>query len=212
MITGGVASILNATAPFFGVLVTHFLTADEKITTGKLLGVTIGFSGVALLIGFDPPGSEGSRLIGKLAVLAGALCYSFAGILAKKILRSGIKPNAMATGQLLCSFPVVLIGALLIDSPWSLPLPTWGAVAAVVGLGSLSTAFAYVLYFRIMSSSGVTNALLVTFLIPISALLLGTIFLGEEITARHLLGMGVIGVGLLVVDGRLTGRLWVDRG
>ena len=100
-------------------------------------------------------------------------------------------------------FPV----AMIVDKPWTLPtlsLTTWGAVA---GLALLCTAVAYVIYFRLLASAGATNLLLVTFLIPVSALLLGTTVLGETLEPRQLAGMGLIGLGLAAIDGWLWRRV-----
>jgi drug/metabolite transporter (DMT)-like permease len=88
--------------------------------------------------------------------------------------------------------------ALLVDQPWALPAPSLETWAAVLGLALLSTALAYVLYFRILALAGAVNLLLVT------ALLLGAAFLGEVVHLRELLGMGVIGAGLALIDGRLV--------
>jgi drug/metabolite transporter (DMT)-like permease len=92
--------------------------------------------------------------------------------------------------------------ALIVDRPWTLALPgpaTWGAL---LGLAALSTALAYVIYFRVLATAGATNLLLVTFLIPVSAIMLGASMLGERLGLRDFLGMALIGIGLITIDGR----------
>ena len=102
--------------------------------------------------------------------------------------------------------------ALLLEKPFTLPLPGLEVWAAVTGLAVLSTALAYILYFRILATAGATNVLLVTLLVPVSALLLGTTFLGEQLEPEHLVGMGLISIGLVSIDGRVAALLRVPQG
>ena len=199
-IASGLASILNATTPLFTVLVAHALTADEKATPAKLTGVGLGIIGVALMIGLDLISGFGSHLMSELAVLAAALSYAFAGVFGRRF--RGRPPLVVAAGQLTGSSILILPLALLIDRPWDLPMPSGGTWAALIGLALLSTALAYVIFFRILARAGATNLLLVTFLIPVSALLLGVAFLGERVGTHQLLGMLLIGLGLVAIDGR----------
>jgi drug/metabolite transporter (DMT)-like permease len=100
---------------------------------------------------------------------------------------------------------------LVADQPWMLPRPSMSTIGAVGGLALLSTALAYTLYFRILATAGATNLLLVTFLIPVSAILLGVLVLGETLQAEHIAGMALIGVGLAAVDGRAWRVIRRDR-
>jgi drug/metabolite transporter (DMT)-like permease len=113
-----------------------------------------------------------------------------------------VSPLATATGQLLASSALLLPMVLLIDRPWALPVPSVTAILALIGVALLSTALAYIIYFRILATAGATNLLLTTFLIPISAILLGTAFLGETLQLTHIGGMVMIGLGLAAIDGR----------
>jgi len=206
-IASGLASILNATTPLFTVLVAHVLTPDEKLTTLKGAGVVVGFVGAAVMIGPDALGGVGTAVLAHLACLAAALSYAFAGIFGRRFKRMGIAPLATAAGQVSASTILLLPVMLLVDRPWTLAMPyaeTWGAV---LGVGLLSTALAYVLYFRILAAAGATNLLLVTFLIPVSAILLGALVLGELLLPRHFLGMALICLGLMFIDGRLPRRI-----
>ncbi len=204
-IASGLASILNATTPLFTVLVAQAFTQDEKATPAKLLGVALGIGGVALMIGLDLLSGFGGHLLSELAVLAATLSYAFAGVFGRRF--RGRPPLVVAAGQLTGSAALILPLALLIDRPWVLPTPSLDVWAALVSLALLSTALAYVIFFRILARAGATNLLLVTFLIPASALLLGVAFLGETLTLHQLAGMGLIGCGLAAIDGRWRGLL-----
>ena len=204
-IASGLAAILNATTPLFTVLVAHALTRDEKGTPLKLVGVALGIAGVALMIGLDRAAGLGAHLWSELAVLAAALSYAFAGIFGRRF--RGRPPLVVAAGQLTGSSALMLPLALLVDRPWLSAMPSAGVWAALIGLALLSTALAYVIFFRILARAGATNLLLVTFLIPVSALLLGIAFLGETMSAHQLMGMLLVGLGLAAIDGRLVRRI-----
>lgn len=176
-IESGLASILNATTPLFTLLVAHFATHDERIAGLKLGALAIGIGGVAVLMG--PEAITNSRgTAGQLACLGAALSYAFAGVYGRRFGKMGIAPLEAAAGQVTASAMLIVPIMLMIDRPWLLPVPpsatTWAALA---GLGLLSTALAYVLYFRILAVAGATNLLLVTFLIPVTAILLGALIL-----------------------------------
>jgi drug/metabolite transporter (DMT)-like permease len=202
-IASGLASILNATTPLFTVVVAHFLTNDEKMTVAKAVALLAGLAGVAVLIGpaalLQPTGS----LWGELACLGAALSYAFAGIYGRRFRAMGIAPLDAAAGQVTASSLLILPIMLVVEPPWTVampPLPIWAALA---GLALLSTALAYVLYFRILAAAGATNLLLVTFLIPPTSILLGAAVLQEQLEPRHFAGMALIGLGLAVMDGRI---------
>jgi drug/metabolite transporter (DMT)-like permease len=201
-ISSGLASILNATTPMFTVLVAHMLTENEQLNGGKYLGVMVGFAGVAVLVG---PGAlvgiGRGDIIGEVACLGAAFTYAFAGIYGRRF--KGIPPIKVATGQVTGSMLVLIPVVALVDRPWTLPPPdaaTWGAL---IGIALLCTVFAYILYFRILAAAGATNLLLVTFLIPVPAIVLGSFVLGEALLVREFVGMILIGVGLALIDGRL---------
>jgi drug/metabolite transporter (DMT)-like permease len=201
-IASGVASILNASTPLFTVIFAHLLTDDERMTVGRLAGVLVGFAGVAVMIGADAALAMGADVAAQLACLGAAVSYALAGIFGRRFRRMGVAPMTTAAGQLVASSVLLIPPMLLIDRPWTLPMPGIGVVGALVAVAALSTALAYVLYFRILATAGATNLLLVTFLIPVSATLLGILLLGESLLPRHLVGMLLIGVGLAAIDGR----------
>lgn len=206
-IGAGLASILNATTPLFTVLIAHAATRDEKATPLKVAGVTIGFVGAVVVIGPDALGDIGSDLVAQIVILGAACSYAAAAVFGRRFSRMEVAPLSTATGQLTASSVLLLPVAVVIDRPWDSVTLETDVVLAVVGLGVLSSALAYILYFRILSTAGATNVLLVTFLVPVTALLLGAFVLGEIVVFRHIVGMALIGTGLGVIDGRLLRRL-----
>jgi drug/metabolite transporter (DMT)-like permease len=201
----GLASILNATTPLFTLLVAHALTADEKLTWNRFVGVLLGLLGVVSIVGSSVLGGAAGDGLGEVAVLGAALSYACASVYGRRF--RGESPLATATGQLSGSAIILLPLAAVIDRPWMHETPRAETVAALSGLALLSTALAYVVYFRLLGVVGATNVVLVTLLVPISALLLGLLVLGESIEPREIAGMAAIALGLVVIDGRGVG--WV---
>jgi drug/metabolite transporter (DMT)-like permease len=199
-IASGLASILNATTPIFAVLVMHCF-GNEKATGLKLGGVLAGLVGVAILMGPDAISGLGSNLAAQLACILAAVSYAFSGLLGRRF--RGVSPLVAATGQLSASTLMVIPIVFVLHPPWTLPVPSQQAILALVGLALISTALAYLLFFRIMRTAGASNVMLVTFLIPVSAILLGSGLLGEALLPRHFAGMAAIFVGLALIDGRL---------
>lgn len=206
-IESGTASILNATTPLFTVVVAHLFTRDEKITANGLLGVMFGLVGVAVMIGPDAVAGLTKELPAQLAVVSAGLSYACAGVLGRRYSALGVKPLAAACLQLSCGALLLAPLAVLIDRPWTIDPPglaTWGSV---IGIAVLSTAFAYVLLFRVLATAGATNTSLVTLLVPVSAVLLGVVVLGERLAPEHGAGMALIALGLALKDGRLLAVL-----
>jgi drug/metabolite transporter (DMT)-like permease len=207
-IASGLASILNATTPIWGVIVAHVFTADERITPRKLAGVLVGFAGVAVMIGPGLAGSlGGSGVLAELACVTAALAYALAGVWARRFKAMGVSPFSVTTGQLSAGAVMMLPVALISDHPWSMALPPIQAWAAIAALAILCTALGYVLYFRLIDRAGATNALLVTLLVPPTAILLGVLFLGEVISPTDFAGLALIALGLAAIDGRILNRL-----
>jgi len=199
-LTSGVASILNATMPVFTVIAAHLLTKDEKMTKMRFLGVVLGFLGIVVLIGSPISGSIWAHL----AILAAGISYALASIFGKRFAQMGVKPMATATGQVICSAIILLPFALILERPWTNASPSFHVIQAMIAMISLSTAFAYFLYFRILSTAGATNVALVTLLIPPFAVLLGILFLNETLTLQQITGMFIITAGLVSIDGRVA--------
>lgn len=209
-IGAGLASILNATTPIWTVVIAHFMTTDERLTGRKISGMLLGLAGTVTL--FSPQLTMGAKapLWAMALPLAAAASYGFAAVWSRQF--RGVAPPVTAAGQLTASTLVTLPVVLLHDMPWNLAAPPAAAIGAVLALALLSTAFAYILYFRLISTAGATNASLVTLLVPPSAIVLSTAFLGERIGAEDWLGLSLIIFGLLVLDGRLMNRIKATRG
>lgn len=202
-IPSGLAGILNATTPLWGVLVAHLFTRDERATPAKVAGVLLGFAGVAAMTGGDALAGLGRDLLAQLACLLATLCYALAAVWARRFGGAGVTPLGVATGQLTAASAVMVPLVLIVDRPRTLAMPGLDVWAATLGMVLVSTVFAYVLYFRLVEHAGASNSLLVTFTIPVVAILLGVAVLGETLLPKHLLGMALIALGLVAIDGRL---------
>ena len=202
----GLASILNATTPLFTVIIAGLLLSDERANRSKLFGVLFGFAGCILIIGPTALYELGAGTLAQFAILAAALYYAFAGVYGRRFQSMGIDPVVTAAGQTTTSALILVPITFLFEDPLTqawIGVETWAAIAA---LAVFSTAIAYVLYFRILASAGTTNLLLVTFLIPVSAIFLGSTLLGEQLSWLHFAGLALIGIGLGVIDGRVFRR------
>lgn len=205
-IPGGLASIINATTPVFSILVAHFLLNDEKLTLNKVVGVALGVVGVAILIGEEAYAGQQLAMLGVIACLFACLCQGFSVVYGRRFKSIGVSSTMGALGQLLATTLIMFPLVLIIDEPWRLAMPSSDSVLSIVGLATLSTALAYVVYFRLLATAGAVNTSIVTLLIPVSAIFLGTTFLGESLVARHYLGLFFISVGLAAIDGRIFAR------
>lgn len=201
-ISGSIAAILNATTPLFTVVVAHFALPDERMTAGKRVGLALGFGGVVVMVGGVQGAAVGWSM---LACLGAALSYGFAGVWGRGFRKLGLAPVTTAFGQLACSTMIIAPIWLLVDQPWSEPLPAFRSMAAVVAVAVLSSALAYLIFFKLLAEAGAVNVSLVTFVIPVSAAVLGWLVLGHGLEPRHFAGFGLIAMGLLAIDGRLTG-------
>jgi drug/metabolite transporter (DMT)-like permease len=202
-LASGLAAILNASTPLFTVIAGHFLSADDRLTPLRLGGALCGLLGVAGMIGPQLVDGLGGSVFAELAILGAAISYAFASLFGRRFRRMGVDPVATATGQVTASSLVLIPIALIVDRPWALPMPGLATLAAIVAIAALSTALAYILYFRILAGAGATNVVLVTLLAPVSSILLGALFLHERLEPRHFVGLALIGLGLACIDGRL---------
>lgn len=204
-VPSGLAAIFNAATPLFTVLLAQVLTADEKMTPGKLAGVVLGLAGVAVLIGPSALAGASSDLWAQAALLIAAVSYALSGIWARRF--SDRPPVATAAGQMVASTVMMIPITLALTPGWTPAMPGPATIVSVLALALLSTAFGYLLVFRIIRSAGATNLSLVTLLIPVTAVLLGVLILDERLDARAGLGMGLIALGLAAIDGRIWQRL-----
>jgi drug/metabolite transporter (DMT)-like permease len=203
-IASGLAAVLNATTPLFTLMVAR-LCAGEALTASKLAGVGLGILGVGVLVGPDAMSSNASSVIGMLCVLGAALSYAVSALWMRRLRQ--IPPLVSSAAQLTCSSLILLPLAGAAERFWQLPMPGGPAILAVLGLALVSTAFAYLVFFRLNASAGPSNVMLVTLLIPVTATILGAMLLNETITAHQIAGAAVIASGLVVTDGRLLAWL-----
>lgn len=197
-IEGGEASIINAAAPLFSAILGQVIRGGEKLTKNRIIGLIVGWMGVFLLVGQSGYSESGRILYGRLAVLGASLCYALGALYGKGF---NFSPKILAAGMLSAAAIYLLPFVIFIDEPWGIQLHA-GTVLSMVSLSLFSTALAYLIYFKLLARVGATNLLLVTFLIPLTALILGLLFLGETPGWRAYLGFGIITAGLLIVDGR----------
>ena len=202
-IPSGLASILNATTPVFTMIVAHVALKDEPLSWNKAAGIAFGFLGVAVLLGGNLLDGADIGTLGIFACLGAAFSYGLAGTYGRRFAKLGVPPMIVAAGQLTASTLILAPIVLSIDRPWSLPFPGYHVILAVVLLASLSTALAYIVFFQVLATSGAVNVALVTLLIPVSAIFLGWVFLGERLEPHHFVGMTLIALGLIAIDGRL---------
>ncbi|SHM90830.1 DMT family transporter [Rhizobacter sp. OV335] len=206
-ITAGLSSIFNAATPLFGALIAWAWLRD-KLTPARMAGLAIGFLGVLWLAwdkaSFKPGASSGWAV---LACLAATLLYGFSGSFTKRFL-TGVPPLAVATGSQLSSALLLAVPAL-VWWPAALPSLTAWSAAALLAVGC--TGIAYILFFRLIAHIGPANALSVTFLIPVFAVLWGWLFLHESLTPQMLLGCAVILLGTSLTTGVLKPPAWFAR-
>ncbi len=203
MVSVGLASIINGMTPLFTVLVMASFR-EERLTVYRVVGVLLGVAGVVLI---SRPGADmgDARLLGIGLCLAATISYGFAALWGLRHL-ADVPPLKSATCQLLSSTLIMTAVVAIVDRPWTLPSPSTEVWMALCGLALFGTAIAYVVFFEILTRAGASNVMLVTLLIPVTALLLGNMFLAEPILLYEIAGAATIGLGLLSIDGRLPRR------
>ena len=202
-IGAGLAAILNATTPLWTVLVAALFLADERFSKQKLFGVLLGLVGVIVMVGPDSLAGISRNLGAQLAVLGATLSYAFASVFGRRFAAAKISPLHTALGQVTASSFILVPLALMIDTPWASALPSQATIFAILGLAVLSTAGGYLLFFNILERAGATNVSLVTLLIPPSAIAMGMLVLEETLQGIHFIGLALIILGLLSLQGRL---------
>ena len=204
-IDSGLASILNGTTAVFGAVVAGIFLVDEPLTRRKIIGALFGVFGVAVIMGLEALTHFDLRNLAQLAILGAALSYAFAGVWGKRFL-SGYPPIMNALGMLLGGTVLMIPMAIFTEGMpvLTLSVEVWASLLAVA---ILSTAVAYLLYFKILVRAGSANLMLATLLIPPVAVGLSVTFLGEKLGYEAWVGFGLIAVGLAVTDGRLLDRL-----
>ncbi len=200
----GLLAIIIGLTPVFSVALAHYLTTDETMTPARVGGCLLGLAGLVVLIGPAALKGLGDQLTAQMMGVAAALSYAMAAIAGRRMLIK-LAPLTAATGQLICSSLLILPWIVIVDQPWRFS-PSWAAWGGILGVAIPCTAVAYILYFAALRSAGATNILLVTFLVPIGAVMVGALLLDEMVTWVMLAGMALISVGLVLIDGRLLAR------
>jgi drug/metabolite transporter (DMT)-like permease len=205
-IPSGLAAILNAATAIFGVLAASLFFRDERLTRAKALGVILGFAGVVTIIGPSALAGLDLTSLAQLALVAAAVSYALAAVWGRTHL-SGLPPQVAAAGMLTGSSLVMVPLAITTEGlpSFSYGLTAWGAI---IYLAIASTAFAYLLYYRVLALAGAGNLSLVTLLVVPFAIVLGALVLGESLPARDYLGFLLLALGLLVIDGRIPARMY----
>jgi drug/metabolite transporter (DMT)-like permease len=201
----GLAAILNAATAVWGTLIAAAVFRDERLTVRKAAGVALGFGGVAVAVGAGALAALDPRSLGQLAVVAGTVSYAFAAVWARARLK-GLPPVVAAAGMLTGAALVMAPFAVVVEGRPSFALApvTWVAMGY---MALVATAFAYLLYYRVLAMAGSANLLLVTLIIPPVAILLGAWVRGEALPPHAFAGLGMLAAGLLVLDGRVLRRL-----
>ncbi len=202
-IASSLASILNATTPIFTIILAHIFTKDEKINLPSVVGITLGFLGVATMLGLFSGFDQSNSLLHMLACVGAEISYGFATVFGRQFKKMDIGPVRTSFGQLAAASVIMLLVVAAVDTQ-----PDYGSLSSatiwsVLTLAIFSTAFAYLLFFRILAVGGATNISLVTLLVPASAILLGVLILGERLSMQEIYGMCLIALGLLAIDGRV---------
>ena len=203
-IGAGLAAVINGMTPFWTALIARAAGA-EPLSVGKVAGIAVGFGGLAVMVGPAALAGLDASVLAQLAIVGATVSYGCAGVFGRRF--KPLPPLVTATGQLSASSLLVLPLALLVDQPWTQPLPPLTAWGSIIALALLCTAFGYVLYFRLIDTAGATNALLVTLLVPPFAILFGSLFLDEILAPQDFIGLALIALGLAAIDGRLLRRL-----
>lgn len=204
-LASGVAAILAATSPIFGAIFAHFFSPGERLTFLRALGTMTAFVGVILIIG---PGNVMNTdvVMAPVAVLLAAMSSAGAGVFGRRVVAGDVAPLSAATGQVVSAAVMATIFALVVEQPWTRPFPGLSSVAALIVMGVLSTALAYFLFFRLLAKVGAANTLMVGFLVPVCATLLGVTLLGERLSWIEVCGLVLVLAALLIINGSTRGH------
>ena len=207
-IGSGLASVVNATTPMFAAAFMAMF-AVEALTSRKVVALALGLLGVILLKGGNF-GDLGEQTLGILAITFASACYGLSTVWSKKRL-IGIPPLTTATCQLITSGLVMAVLAFAFSTPALYLTAPWHVLAALLASAAIATALAYLLFFYIINRAGPSFVTLVTMLVPVSAIILGVLFLGEGFTAHEALGSALVALALVIIDGRALIKLGIVR-
>jgi drug/metabolite transporter (DMT)-like permease len=200
-VNAGLATILNSTSPIFTFLLTALITRHEPATTRKLFGVAAGLAGICLIVGLEALGGVGHQLTAQLAIVAATICYAGAAIFGRRF--QGLDPMVPAAGSMICGAIVLLPISLAIDRPWQLA-PSTESLLALLALSVISTALAFVIYFRLLRTLGSVGTVAQAYLRVPVGVAIGVIFLGETPSPAAYAGLVcvVLGVAAMTIPAR----------
>lgn len=201
-VTSGLAGVLNGTTPLLTLVIAVAALPEEKVTTTRTVGLAVGFAGVLLIVGPWRSGALAGDGLGLLGCLAAAGCYGVAFNYTKRTLTGrGHASVVLAFGQLGVATAIQLVVVAAVGRhPMTLE---WDTIGAVIALGAMGTGLAYLLYYSLIEEVGATTASMVTYLIPVVAVILGVVVLREPVTWNLFVGAGVVIAGVAMADGRL---------
>jgi drug/metabolite transporter (DMT)-like permease len=211
VVDSSLASVINSAVPLFVIVIAALFLRDEQITVNRLVGLVVGFVGVAILVGLDITNLGSANTLGEIALLGATISYAIGGVYSKAHVH-GLRPMIPALFQVFFGFVVVSVLALLTEHPFAaVPVPE--ALFAVVWLGLLGSGLAYLSYFRILQRWGATRASMVAYLLPVVGIALGALVLQEPIAPSTFLGTALVIGGIALVNSRYgTRRLFAGRG
>ena len=199
-----VAATITSAVPLFVIVIAAFALRDERITTNKVIGLLVGFVGVALLVGFDPDALTGGELVAELALIGATASYAIGGVYARRMVH-GLRPMIPALFQVGFALLMTTALAFAFEQPMSTTL-TWEAIGAVVWLGLLGSGLAYLVFFRLLGRWGATRTSMVAYLLPVFGIVLGALVLEEPLTPALVIGTALVVAGIGIVNARWPGR------
>ena len=198
-IDSALAAILNGTTPLFTLVIAHFFTDDDRLSTRKIIGAIIGFGGLLVLVAPSLFGGVEATTLGLLAVLLAAFCYGVNIVFTRTYLRG--LPGLVAPAAQLSMASVLLIPvALLVDQPYQLAFPSLPAVSSLFALAIIGTGLAFIVYYRLLETTPASSMAMVTYLIPVFGIFLGVVVLNETLSWNAYVGCSLILIGVMVVN------------
>jgi drug/metabolite transporter (DMT)-like permease len=201
-VSSSLAAILNGTVPLFTLIIAHFATKNDRLTKAKFYGAIIGFVGLLILVLPSLIGVK-ATFFGIIAILAATASYAIGFVYSKKYI-IGIKPLVASTSQLFLATLFLLPLALIFENPSSIISAPNKAILSILGLSILGTAFAFILFYKIMDLTSATYVSMVNYMVPIFGVILGIVVLGERLSWNSALGCLVILMGVMIANGVFT--------
>ena len=203
VIDSGLAAILMAIMPLFSLVLAHFFTRDERLTPARVAGLCVGFAGILVLVGPDVLSGLGREVLAQIAVAGGAISYAVSNVYTRVRGVVTLPASVTSTGVLICAAVMAVPFSLIIDRPWQL-MPTTDSLIALVVLALVCTSLAYLILFRLITTTGATFVAFINYLVPVFGVIWGAVFLRETVQPGALAGLALIlaGIGLSRFGGR----------